>query len=1285
MKTPRTLVKIISLALVLCMLFTLVSCDMLSGLFGGSLELVSITVDRSTIKTGYYLGEEIDFSGIKVTVKYSDDSLNTEYTIENLKITYDPDITATEGQKTVTVSFMDPHLGVEQSTTVIITVTEDPNAIKHASYVVDATGMKTTYLIGDTIDFTGVKVIEKFTNGGADVEMTDLSTISYEYDQNITATPGIKSILVKYNGEDAGAISVTVNRPAINEAILDTTGVTLEYLVGASVSFDGLKAHITYENGQTATITEFTFKTDLATLTAEVGEKTVIVEMVDELSGTTREASFKIKVDGIVDYTLDSSDMTLTYLEGETVSFAGIKVTAVYLYGKTEAVSFDDLTFVHAADLTATVGNKPVTVKVGDVEVGSFIVAVGDIPTATANTAGVKTSYLVGQTVTLEGLTVTLKFTDGTADQTLTLDQLTVETDLSGLTATAGTKTVTVKYLFDEYYLYASFDIAVYGITSYEVEGAIKGEYVAGNTYTIDYSDVKVYAVYGDGTKVLVDASKLSFDDAGKTATAGEKQISVYVDGKNANVTVTLTVSRNVVKSIEIGGNFDNKYKLNETTDFSGIVVTITYAGGQVVTVTDLSKLTIANADTSAVTTPANTVTVSLLDEINGETVSAHFQMVVTDNRVVSTFIQSEGLTAFNTDNNNAGKPLVDKNGNTNDSFNSEFYKGNQTYVIGDDNAFKYVPILEFDDGSYPTSYFTDVEITAEGTKLTKKAVKNSVTDYEYYRGEQLIVTVDTFGGKYQFYTTLDSVEISVIPSADYYDVPADINPVKLSAKVIDAYNVYEAWELALFDNNNSQWDTFKKSKGIYGVNVNGLVLHTDISVTADAVPETFFTTLDKEVTYVNALDGSVAYVKPAGSKYLLDVTMIYSRLAIEQDFVIEGNFFNIDTKNFPFVASNNISVTGPDPLLLPADVTVNVGHYTYKDDYSNSVLFRFKGVPGKYIPDRFAPAVTPTLSVNNVSFIGNAARDNIVVQGYDKDLASAGGLLLFRSETYGEICVDNSTLNSFFIPYLADFGGIFTVTNSKCIDSYQNAAFATRNSKLTITDSYFSGTGGPVIITQSELVDKFDYNGVTYTDERFSPTTIITNTVLDTHLNGDELWFDALGVTALAGQIKALGNLAPLGRWTDGQSKMNIKGILMGSGTAAALKDCDIEGTLIIDGINFSRWATDEHWNTIRNYRIPVLDDNGNPMIVGGQLVTVNALENNVPFLTVYYGGQAYTFWTDGKGNLYDLSGNQFSLTTVGTAEAPGIHMMHYLAFTNATDIVLTQGGLSVVLEFYH
>ena len=124
MTSRRNFAKILTAISLVVTLLLLSSCIVINT--DGSLKLTSFTVDRSSIKTAYLIGEEIDFSGIKATAKYSDATLTKVYTFEELTITYDEDITATVGEKEVTVSFEDPNLNVTQEVKVKITVTEEP-------------------------------------------------------------------------------------------------------------------------------------------------------------------------------------------------------------------------------------------------------------------------------------------------------------------------------------------------------------------------------------------------------------------------------------------------------------------------------------------------------------------------------------------------------------------------------------------------------------------------------------------------------------------------------------------------------------------------------------------------------------------------------------------------------------------------------------------------------------------------------------------------------------------------------------------------------------------------------------------------------------------------------------------------------------------------------------------------------------------------------------------------------------------------------------------------------
>ena len=123
MKTLRNTTRLATLLLLIASLFVLASC------FPGSLEMQSMTLDPNSVKTSYIVGDELDLSGMKVSVVYNDETLNKVYTYDELTVDVPDDATATTGAKTVTVSFKDPNLdGKVQKITFQIYVNPDPNA-----------------------------------------------------------------------------------------------------------------------------------------------------------------------------------------------------------------------------------------------------------------------------------------------------------------------------------------------------------------------------------------------------------------------------------------------------------------------------------------------------------------------------------------------------------------------------------------------------------------------------------------------------------------------------------------------------------------------------------------------------------------------------------------------------------------------------------------------------------------------------------------------------------------------------------------------------------------------------------------------------------------------------------------------------------------------------------------------------------------------------------------------------------------------------------------------------
>ncbi len=1242
----RTISKVIfAVAIFLAITFVLTAC-------GGSLELKQFAVDRSTIKTSYFLGEEIDFSGIRASVTYTDKGLDRVLTFDDLTISYPDDITDTEGTKTVEVSFYDENLQVTQKLNITITVQRDPSIPVHYAYVLNSDDMKKSYILGEEIDFSGLRLYDQLSDG-SESAITDLSDLEFSFDEDITDTVGTKEIECSFRGEAVEGINITVRYPSVKSITIDTTDAITEYDEGDTLSLAGLVATVTYEDDSTRTVDSgFSSITPIDT----IGAKDVMVTFTDPISGEFLDGEYGIRIDGIVEYILNTAATKKEYFVDDTLDFSATVVTADYYYRADETVPLSEVTFVHADNLTATAGqSKEVIVKVGETEVGRFNVAVGDvIATPVVNDTGVDLSYRVGETVDLTGLTVGVTYNDGTPADTVALSELTVVypdgITSAGVTESAGKKQITLSYndevVNDTVTVYVT--VTVYGIDGYEIDAtAMRTTYVVGQTPVT--TGIKVYEHYLDGGAdvEITDYTAVTIENV--TGTVSSSKIAkVYLNGVEIG-TVTLVVEKNTIVSVTVGGTYKNTYETEDTLDFSGLTLTILYKDNtEIVVHTGISY----SATTAQATPGKQNVTASCPDTVNvGETASKGFQIDVVERKLqVMGFEKPSEIVAFETDKNNAGKAY----GTT--GFESSFANTQEYYIVGDDNPFKFLPKLSVMDGTTKvlTQYYSVVNLSVGGNELT--AVKNGNT-VTYSQDSDEIATVNTYTGSYQF--TANAVDkvvtISVLPSADYYVVDG-FNALTLTVKVIDAYNIYEAKELAVVDNSGRQvWRNFKTLNGLDGINPNGIVLHGDIAITAEDVGEDFFYTTTSEVTYYKeSSSGEVYKTVPVGSKYLKDYmivdgtsdteenTAIYRRMGAD-GFTIQGNLFSIDVRNFPIVAS---------PEVFGVDANKD-----YRADFSNATLFYFTSFESyAFVPQGNTFGSRASFSINNVHLQGNASRDKIVDAG--GNLVSAGGLIFEKTAEGADMVIENTIGNSFFISYFTDWFGWMELNDVKCYDSYQNAIFAYADTDTIVNDCYFVGAGGPIVILQSN--ESKNAQGVYV---RYNPEFTSNNSVMSSALTGQEIWFTAVNATSMVSSIKALGAgmaQAGLGNLSDSQGNMNIVGLLMESGSdaTAVVGGLGAQGSVYFDGNGITRYTTNATWEGIYNM---------------SAYINTNTA-SWAPFFTVTYGGTDYTMFYNGA-TFCNMTGAE-----LGAADAALIN-----AFQNSEYVVLTQGGLSIVFELYH
>ena len=701
----------------------------------------------------------------------------------------------------------------------------------------------------------------------------------------------------------------------------------------------------------------------------------------------------------------------------------------------------------------------------------------------------------------------------------------------------------------------------------------------------------------------------------------------------------SFTVDRSSVKTV---------YNIGDELDLRGIKATATYSDASLNKVYTYDELEInVPADVTA-TAGEKEITVSFNDPNLNVKQSTSFTITVKDNtftgkKNLTGFAAPASITSFLAANNKAGT------GSYTDgvSFSSVFAKPDMNYVIGDDNPFTFLPnaIVRGDNGPEQVTAFYSVvtlEIKKDGAYVALTAVDEGGNIVKFFDGETLIATVDTYNCSYQF--TEDAVDsfikISVLPSTEHYNFNS-FPAITLEAKIIDAYNVFEAWQLAIISNDNPMWNNLRTEYGFADEKIAGVVLHNNIKVTAKDVPADFFRTTTQETIYHHATNENDVKVIPAGTKYLNDWSEIYRRtLANGESFVIEGNLFTIDASEFPLVASPGVfDLEGEDD--------------DYGYGFSNATLIKIVSEFTENV-DEYAK-----FEMNNLGIKGNASRNNYLDDG--DNLVSAGGLIFFKALDSVNATINNTIGNSCFMSYFAEGDVIMSGSDVKCYDSYQTAILVWANSLVTFKDSYINGSGGPAIIC-SGLKGSAGYQ---------QPIFIAENTVVDTSLKGVEIWFAATNSTTVVGQMQYINEQLLLangfGSFVDANGMMNIKGLIMYDGARAEdiLGQTGANGQLTLDGEGFTRLPDDLNWLKINGIWQFMPETQG------------------APFFTVQDAdGNSHTLFTDTVG-LYDLNGQAFAPSL--DPDNPNDHTNTYLAFQNADTITLTMGGISVIFEFYH
>lgn len=404
------------------------------------------------------------------------------------------------------------------------------------------------------------------------------------------------------------------------------------------------------------------------------------------------------------------------------------------------------------------------------------------------------------------------------------------------------------------------------------------------------------------------------------------------------------------------------------------------------------------------------------------------------------------------------------------------FALGDSVYKVGDDNAFKFLPIITAVDDEGNT-----VTITEYTSKVTIKENEEELT------GENLsnVVSIDNTSSTFDF-TPLAigrTFDITVEP----LEIPdtATYGPITFSVEIVDGWNVYNEADLSRVESNQhtlSIWADKKAENNIDDRYIKSVVLHNNLEIKKSDLPSDMF--------YPNNAPNHEGLVI-AGT--LKDSYSFYTRDIPEgETFSIYGNYFSIKTKN-----------TGDDAIPMT--------EYLQRDGkFSHSAMFSFGGDNNGNPGDRQG-----NVYIENLSLKGNGSRESGASPNNHRALI---GIISSAENFTMENCLTRAftthliTLGDYNYPGAENITN--NINNTKMIDSFQASMLAWASRNNYINDSIMKESGGPLIVTTHNDAEDgtHEYANI-----------IAKNSKLESLVGGAEAWFVKNGATEIITQLDAL------------------------------------------------------------------------------------------------------------------------------------------------------------------
>lgn len=287
---------------------------------------------------------------------------------------------------------------------------------------------KTSYIVGENFDTTGMVVKAKYANGTSEV------IADYNVTNGTNLALGQTSVTISYNGKTSTqAIEVVEN--SIESIAIKTAPTKTSYFAGDDFDETGMIIEAIYKDGTTKTITDYTIQ-DGKNL--KNGQTTVTIEY----GGKTVTQAITVQVNAVQKIEIKQAPNKVNYIVGQNFDSTGMIVEATYENGTVKQV--EDYTVKDGTNLQ--LDQISVTIEYEEKTATQAITVIAKtVTTISVKTMPTKTEYIQNkEELDLTGGVIEITYDDGSKEEmSMTSKEITV----SGFNnKELGTNTITLTY-----------------------------------------------------------------------------------------------------------------------------------------------------------------------------------------------------------------------------------------------------------------------------------------------------------------------------------------------------------------------------------------------------------------------------------------------------------------------------------------------------------------------------------------------------------------------------------------------------------------------------------------------------------------------------------------------------------------------------------------------------------------------------------------------------------------------------------------------------------------------